>query len=60
MLEVWQNSAPFGGRPIGSAVEVLLTKVINWRSSVSLIVVFTVAATLLAYRTVGHTKKWLS
>jgi hypothetical protein len=39
MLEVWQNSAPFGGRPIGGAVEVLLTKVINWQMSVSSIVV---------------------
>jgi hypothetical protein len=29
MFEVWQNSAPFGGRPIGGAVEALLTKVIN-------------------------------
>jgi hypothetical protein len=29
MFEVWQNLAPFGGRPIGSAVEALLTIVIN-------------------------------
>jgi hypothetical protein len=29
LLEVWQNSAPFSGRPIGIAVEALLTKVIN-------------------------------
>jgi hypothetical protein len=28
MLEVWQNSAPFDGRPIGGAVEALLTKVV--------------------------------
>jgi hypothetical protein len=28
MIEVWQNMAIFGGRPIGSAVEVLLTKVL--------------------------------
>ncbi len=38
MLEVWQNLAIFGGRPISSAVEALLTKVLNRRSSVSLIV----------------------
>jgi hypothetical protein len=36
-LEVWQNSAIFGSRQISGAVEALLTKVINWRSSVSLI-----------------------
>jgi hypothetical protein len=36
--------APFGGRPISGAVEALLTKVVNWWSSVSLIVVFFVAA----------------
>jgi hypothetical protein len=29
LLEVWQNSAPFGGRPIGTTVEALLTKVLN-------------------------------
>jgi hypothetical protein len=29
LLEVWQNLAIFGGRLIGSAVEVLLTKVVN-------------------------------
>ncbi len=40
MFEVWQNSAPFGGRPIGAAVEALLTKFVNWWSSVLLIVVF--------------------
>jgi hypothetical protein len=39
-LEVWQNLAIFGGRPIGGAIEALLTKVINWKSSVSPIVVF--------------------
>jgi hypothetical protein len=33
LLEVWQNSATFGGRPIGTAVKALLTKVINWQSS---------------------------
>jgi hypothetical protein len=40
MLEVWQNLAPFGGRPIGGTVEALLTKVVNQQSSVSPIVVF--------------------
>jgi hypothetical protein len=44
MFEVWQNLAPFGSRlTIGCAVEVLLTKVVNWRLSVSSIVVFFVA-----------------
>jgi hypothetical protein len=43
-LEVWQNSAIFGGRPIGAAIEVLLTKVVNQQLSVSPIVVFFVAA----------------
>jgi hypothetical protein len=38
-----QNSAPFGSRPIGSAVEVLLIKVINRQSSVLLFVVVFVA-----------------
>jgi hypothetical protein len=38
--KVWQNLAIFGGIPIGGAIEVLLTKVINRRSSVSPIVVF--------------------
>jgi hypothetical protein len=40
MLEVWQNLASFGDSPIGGAVEVLLTKVVHWQSSVSPIVVF--------------------
>jgi hypothetical protein len=31
LLEVWQNLSPFGGRPIGAAVEALLTKIINWQ-----------------------------
>jgi hypothetical protein len=44
MFEVWQNLAPFSGRPIVGAVEALLTKVINRQSSVSPIVVFYVAA----------------
>jgi hypothetical protein len=49
-LEVWQNSAIFGGRPIGSAIEALLTKVVNQRSSVLPIVFFLLppAALLLA------------
>jgi hypothetical protein len=38
MLKVRQNLAPFGGRPINNAVEVLLTKVVNWQLSVSPIV----------------------
>jgi hypothetical protein len=42
-LEVWQKSAPFGGRPIGGTIEALLTKVFNQRLSVSPIVVFFVA-----------------
>jgi hypothetical protein len=40
LLEVWQNLAIFGGRPIGAAVEALLTIVVSLQSSVSLIVVF--------------------
>jgi hypothetical protein len=40
MFKVWQNSAPFGGKPIGSAVEALLTKVVNQQLSVSPIVDF--------------------
>jgi hypothetical protein len=31
-LEVWQNSAIFGGRPIGAAIEALLTIIVNQRS----------------------------
>ncbi len=44
MFKVWQNLAPFGGRPIGGTIEVLSTKVINRRSSISLILIFFVAA----------------
>jgi hypothetical protein len=44
MLEVWQNWASFGGRPICGTVEALLTKVINQQSSVLLIDVFFIAA----------------
>jgi hypothetical protein len=40
MFEVWQNLAPFSGRPIGGAVEVLLTKFVNWRLSVLPILIF--------------------
>jgi hypothetical protein len=40
MFEVWQNLAPFGGRPIGGAVEALLTKAIIWQLSVAPIAVF--------------------
>jgi hypothetical protein len=29
VFEVWQDSTPFGGRPIGGAIEALATKVIN-------------------------------
>jgi hypothetical protein len=44
MWEVWQNLAIFGGRPTSAAVETLLTKFVNWQSSVLPIVVFFVAA----------------
>jgi hypothetical protein len=44
MFKVGQHSANFGGRPIGSAVEALLTKVVKQQSSVSPIVVLFVAA----------------
>jgi hypothetical protein len=49
-LEVWQNLAIFGGKPIGGAIEALLTKVVNRRLLVSPIVVFLLspAALLLA------------
>ncbi len=47
MFKVWQNSAPFGGRPIGGAVETLLTKIVNWRLSVLPIVVFFVATAVI-------------
>jgi hypothetical protein len=43
MFKVWQNLAPFGGRPIGGAVEALSTKVINQQLSVLLINVSFVA-----------------
>jgi hypothetical protein len=44
MFKVWQNSTPFGSRPIGGAIEALLTEFVNWRSSVLPIVVLFVAA----------------
>jgi hypothetical protein len=44
MFEVWQNLAPFSSRPIGDAIEVLMTKVVHWQLSVLPIVVFFVAA----------------
>jgi hypothetical protein len=46
MFEVWQNLAPYGGRPVSGAIEVLLTKVVYRQSAVSPIVVFFVAATV--------------
>jgi hypothetical protein len=33
LLEVWQNSAIFGSRPIGAAVEALLTIIVNQQLS---------------------------
>jgi hypothetical protein len=50
LWEVWQNLAPFSGRPICGAVEARLTKVVNWQSSISPIVVFSLppAVPLLA------------
>jgi hypothetical protein len=52
LLEVQQNLAPFGGRPMGSAIEALLIKVINWQSSVLPIVVFFVAPRCAAVRVI--------
>jgi hypothetical protein len=40
LFEVRQNSAIFGSRSIGGAIEALLTKVVNKRLSVLLIVFF--------------------
>jgi hypothetical protein len=54
MLEVSQNLASFGGRPISGAVEMLLTKVVNWLLSVSLIVVFFVAAAVSVSQPNGY------
>jgi hypothetical protein len=39
-MEVWKNSASFGGRPIGSTAEALLTKVVDQRLSVLPIIFF--------------------
>jgi hypothetical protein len=47
MFEVWQNSASFGGRPIGATVEALLTKVVNRQLSVLPIVVFSLLPLLV-------------
>jgi hypothetical protein len=44
MLKVWQNSAPIGGRPISGAIELLLTKAVNWQLSVLPIIAFIVVA----------------
>jgi hypothetical protein len=46
-LEVWQNSAIFGGRPIGAAVEALLTIIVNRRLS-SLPIGFVFVATAVS------------
>jgi hypothetical protein len=56
MLEMWQNLASFSGRPIGSAVEVLLTKVINWQLSVLLIVVFFITAAVSVAQPNGYSQ----
>jgi hypothetical protein len=48
-LEVWQNSAIFGGRPIGAAVEALLAIIVNQRlSSLPIDFVFVAAAVSVA------------
>ncbi len=44
MVELWQNLASFGGRPIGGAIKALLIEVNNQQSSVLLIVALFVAA----------------
>jgi hypothetical protein len=46
MFKVWQNSAPFNGRPISGAIEALLTKFIYPQSSVSPIVLFLLSSLL--------------
>jgi hypothetical protein len=59
MWEVWQNLSPFGGRPIGTAVEVLLTKVVNQPLSVSPIVFFFyIAATVSLSQPNGYSQ-WI-
>jgi hypothetical protein len=40
MFKVWQNLAPFDGRPFGGAVMALLPKFVNQQSSVLTIIVF--------------------
>jgi hypothetical protein len=57
MLHVWQNLASFGGRSIGSAVEALLTKVVYWQLSVSLIAVFFVAAAISVSQTNSYSQR---
>jgi hypothetical protein len=52
MFGVWQNLAPFGGRPIGGTIEVLLTKVNNQQYCRLLIPVFFVAAALMCQNVV--------
>jgi hypothetical protein len=48
-LEVWQNSAIFGGRPIGAAIEALLMIIVNRQLSSSQIgFVFVAAAVSVA------------
>jgi hypothetical protein len=60
MFEVWENLAPFGGRPIGSAVEVLLTKVVNRQSLLLPIVVFLVAAAVSISQPNNSKQLWYS
>jgi hypothetical protein len=48
-VEVWQNLAIFSGRPIGAAVEALLTIIVNQRSSsLPIGFVFVAAAVIVA------------
>jgi hypothetical protein len=49
LLQVWQNSAIFGGRPIGAVIETLLMIIVNQQSSQSPIgFVFVAAAVSIA------------
>jgi hypothetical protein len=56
MLEVWQNLAPFGGKPICGAVEALLTTIVNRQLSVLLIVVFFVTAAVSVSQPNGYSQ----
>jgi hypothetical protein len=56
MLEVWQNLASFGSRPIGGIVEALLTKVVNPQLSVLLIVVFFIATAVSISQPNGYSQ----